>query len=178
MNLIILDVLLLLGKPSLSQIRAVLTDCVRPAFEKASPNERLSSTTGTKIKREINPEPMYHDDLDDAWKREQGLPDIILWTLMAIEVNTVALYFLYLIEAIQDRDWDTIWPLLIPPILTYLDDWEAIYRLHGIALARKLIEKVPKDLLIRTGVNQLIKSVSALQSACNRADQTSPSTLL
>jgi hypothetical protein len=99
-DLMILDVLLLLGKPSLSQVRAVLTECVRPAFEKASPNERLSSTTGTKIKREINPEPMYHDDLDDAWKREQGLPDIILWTLMAIEVSTVALYFLYLIEAI------------------------------------------------------------------------------
>ncbi|PVG01015.1 hypothetical protein CPB86DRAFT_812602 [Serendipita vermifera] len=136
------NILSLLGKPTIPQVRSVLTECVRPAFEKASPNERLNPTTGTKVKRNINPEPMYHDDADDVWKREQGLPDIILWSLMAIE----------------DRDWDIIWPLLLPPILTYLDDWEAIYRLHGIALARKLVERAPKDLLARTGVNQLIKS--------------------
>lgn len=43
--------------------------------------------------------------------------------------------------------------------MTLLDDYEAPYKLHGIAVISQMLKTVPPDLLRRTGVGELIFSV-------------------
>ncbi|KIM33535.1 hypothetical protein M408DRAFT_326227 [Serendipita vermifera MAFF 305830] len=130
------------GPPTLAQIRAVLLNIVKPAFEKARPNESLNLNTATKMKRGINADLAYHDEADSVWKHDLRLVDIVSWCLTSL----------------QDNDWESIWPLIIPPVLTYMDDWEAAQRLFGVALTRQLVARAPSSLLTRTGIDQLIRT--------------------
>ena len=46
--------------------------------------------------------------------------------------------------------------------MTLLDDYEASYKLRGIAIISQMLKAVPPDLLRRTGVDELIFSVCLL----------------
>lgn len=61
---------------------------------------------------------------------------------------------------VQENDWEMLWPLVIPPIMTMLDDHEMKGRLPGIAVAEALVNGVPTTLLRHTGVGELIEKVS------------------
>lgn len=61
---------------------------------------------------------------------------------------------------IQENDWEALWPLVIPPIMTMLGDHEMKGRLSGVALAGALVNAVPSTLLRHTGVGELIEKVS------------------
>lgn len=43
--------------------------------------------------------------------------------------------------------------------MTYLDDFEAPYKLRGVQLASDLLSRVPPELLKRTGVDGLLFTV-------------------
>lgn len=53
---------------------------------------------------------------------------------------------------------EKLWNLLIPPVMTLLDDYETFYRLRGVNVASDMIQRVPADLLRRTGVDGLLFS--------------------
>lgn len=55
--------------------------------------------------------------------------------------------------------YESLWHLIIPPVMTLQDDYEAPYKLQGILITYEMIERVPKDLLRRTGVDELLFSV-------------------
>lgn len=61
---------------------------------------------------------------------------------------------------IQEYDWEVLWPLIIPPIMTMLDDHEMKNRLSGVTAAEVLINAAPTTLLRHTGVGELIERVS------------------
>ena len=63
---------------------------------------------------------------------------------------------------VQENDWEMLWPLVIPPIMTMLDDHEMRCRLPGVAVAEALVNGVPATLLRHTGVGELIEKVSKL----------------
>lgn len=84
-----LEILSILGSASQAQIRTVLLQVVKPAFERTAQNERLKSETATKINRAINVEPMYHAEEDNIWKDRPGLVDIILWCLDSLQVPLI-----------------------------------------------------------------------------------------
>jgi hypothetical protein len=44
--------------------------------------------------------------------------------------------------------------------MTLVDDYQAPYKLKGIEIISEMLERVPKDLLRRTGVDALLLSVS------------------
>ena len=44
--------------------------------------------------------------------------------------------------------------------MTLLDDYEAKYKLWGVRIVLEMLRHVPKDLLRRTGVDGLLRSVS------------------
>jgi hypothetical protein len=56
-------------------------------------------------------------------------------------------------------DYDRLWHLVVPPVMTLLDDYEVVYKLRGIAIISQMLKTVPPDLLRRTGVDELIFSV-------------------
>ena len=76
-----------MGPPSIVQVRAVLIELVKPAFEKARPNESLNLTTATKMRRGINADLGNQDEADSVWKIDLGLVDIVSWCLMSIQVT-------------------------------------------------------------------------------------------
>jgi Tti2 family len=80
----------------------------------------------------------------------------------------------------QEQDWETLWPLLIPPVLTYMDDWAALHRLQGVNICHRLIERSPSSILSRTGIDELMRSVSVSLSnlSCTYALQSLETSLL
>jgi hypothetical protein len=52
---------------------------------------------------------------------------------------------------------EEVWPLIVPPVLTLIDDWEVKYKQIGIALLKDLLEKTPPALLARTGLSEVFE---------------------
>lgn len=69
--------------------------------------------------------------------------------------------------------YESLWHLVIPPVMTMLDDYEASRKVQGIKIVSEMLGKVPKDLLRRTGVDGLIFTVSAAQPCASTLDQES-----
>lgn len=61
---------------------------------------------------------------------------------------------------LQQDEYERIWHLLIPPVMTLLDDYEARYKLQGVVTVQMLLQHVPVDILKRTGVDGLLKQVT------------------
>lgn len=49
--------------------------------------------------------------------------------------------------------------MLVPPLLTMLDDHEIKYRHQGVIALQLFLQKVPAILLARTGLDELIQRV-------------------
>ena len=81
------EILSIIGPPSGTQIQAVLLEIIRPAFERARPNENLNMNTATKAKRRIGADLAYHDDTESDWKNDLGLVDIVLWCLEYLQAS-------------------------------------------------------------------------------------------
>ena len=43
--------------------------------------------------------------------------------------------------------------------MTFLDDYEARYKLQGVTIVRELLRRVSTDLLKRTGIDGLLRTV-------------------
>jgi Protein of unknown function (DUF2454). len=56
-------------------------------------------------------------------------------------------------------DYERLWHLIIPPVMTLLDDYQAIYKLRGVEIVSEMLKKIPGELLKRTGVDGLLLSV-------------------
>ncbi|KAF8159812.1 hypothetical protein B0H34DRAFT_655026 [Crassisporium funariophilum] len=128
--------------PSREFITQVLTHNLKPAF-KANPHPRLHATTGRKLARPAGG-PMAMQDYYDAqrWKEFPGVGNVILWCVRGVESDA----------------YENMWHLLIPPVMSLLDDYEAKYKLQGVVIVQEMLRHVPKDLLKRTGVDALIRS--------------------
>lgn len=66
-------------------------------------------------------------------------------------------------KCVHQRDaYETSWHLIIPPVMTLLDDYEARYKLQGVEIVSEMLRRVPKELLKRTGVDGLMRTVRAM----------------
>lgn len=52
-----------------------------------------------------------------------------------------------------------MWHLIVPPVMTLLDDFEARYKVQGVIIVREMLPRLPKGLIKRTGVDGLIQQV-------------------
>jgi len=59
----------------------------------------------------------------------------------------------------QTDAYERLWYLVVPPVMTLLDDFEARYKLLGIQVVNAVLEHAPLPLLIRTGISELILAV-------------------
>lgn len=60
----------------------------------------------------------------------------------------------------QANELEAEWPLVLPPVLSFLDDYSAHNKLTGTTILDKLLPRVESSLLIRTGVGKVIEKVS------------------
>jgi hypothetical protein len=56
-----------------------------------------------------------------------------------------------------------MWHLVIPPVMTLLDDFEVRYKLQGVIIVQEMLLRLPKELIKRTGVDGLIQQVLSIQ---------------
>ncbi|KAH7931416.1 hypothetical protein BV22DRAFT_998586 [Leucogyrophana mollusca] len=128
------------SEPTDSMLEQILSQNVKPVF-RSNPHPYLSEATGRKLPRAAGG-PMASQDAyeDQTWKSRPGISNVISWC----------------IGNASSRSYESLWHLIIPPVMTFLDDYEARYKLCGIQLASNMLKSVPRELLRRTGVDGLL----------------------
>ncbi|GAA5996320.1 hypothetical protein JCM5350_007230 [Sporobolomyces pararoseus] len=150
--------LLLCDSVSSSKRLSLLTHLLRTALPiHFKPNPKLNPSTGRVLNRPLGG-PSGIDDWNEesdqdgvrGWKREIGLSGTILTILQNLKV-----------EELED-----LWPWLLPPILSYLEDFNPLNKILGLHLLDSLLnlftEKKSEGnssstLLVRTGVGKVFK---------------------
>ncbi|KAH7888171.1 hypothetical protein F5I97DRAFT_1926557 [Phlebopus sp. FC_14] len=128
--------LLLKLTPIHSLITHTLAHVVKPLFA-PSPHPRLHTSTARVLTRPADTQDAYHYQ---PWKEHPGLEEVIRYCLLNIEPSA----------------YDSTWPLLLPPVMSFLDDYQVPFKVLGVRLVSDMLARVPPDLLIRTGVDALL----------------------
>lgn len=133
------------GELSSDLIQHFLKLTIRPLFTKASP--AMVTEQGRQITTERLPEKFTMTAMDDSttrpWKsaKDAYSLDILRWMVHSLDEKTVA----------------GNWPLIIPPLLTLIDDWEAKYKALGASFTTALLNATPPELLERTGLGEVFE---------------------
>ncbi|GAA5940462.1 hypothetical protein JCM10213_007540 [Rhodosporidiobolus nylandii] len=144
-------------------VRHLLSTSLPPFFK---PHPKLNPSTGRVLSRPLGGDrglqDWYEETEDDAtgWRPQAGLGGVVQ----------------VVIEALQPGEVEDLWPFLLPPLLSYLDDFEQRNRIVGITLLDSLLDRVDASLLRRTGVGKVFeKSLDSCFSALS--DPLSPDVL-
>ncbi|KAH9059363.1 hypothetical protein EDB87DRAFT_1622556 [Lactarius vividus] len=82
------------------------------------------------------------------------------WTseeMVALSSEILGLWGEPSLHVLEETDaYERLWYLVVPPMMTLLDDFEARYKLLGIQVVNAMLEHVPPSLLNRTGISELI----------------------
>ncbi|GAA6002309.1 hypothetical protein JCM10207_001057 [Rhodosporidiobolus poonsookiae] len=156
----------LLSQPAsfrLSLLKHVLSVSLPPFFR---PHPTLNPATGRVLSR-----PLGGSGGLQAWQ-EEAESDATSWRRQVGLGGVVQI----VVEALQPGEVEDLWPFLLPPVLTYLDDYETKNRVIGIWILDSLLDRVDASLLRRTGVGKVFeKSLESCFSALS--DPLSPTLL-
>ncbi|KAI6004225.1 hypothetical protein EDD15DRAFT_2360528 [Pisolithus albus] len=131
--------------PTATLVTYTLSNVVKPLFA-ATPHPRLHLATARALARPADTQDTYHHQ---PWKDHPGLEEVLRWCIL----NT------------QSSTYEQIWPLILPPTMTFLDDYEVPYKVLGVRLISDMLTRVPPELLLRTGVDALL--FTSLTNALN-----------
>lgn len=118
---------------------------IRPLFAKARPSN--VTDTGRKVTTTQLPPKMTTESMDDSvnkpWKSSKNdhALDLLRWVVGVMSEELV----------------EEVWHLVVPPVLTLIDDWEAQYKRLGVQLLREVLEVTPPLLLKRTGLGDVFE---------------------
>lgn len=133
------------GELTSDLIRHFLQLTIRPLFLKAKPDNVTAE--GRKPVSAALPKKLSMQTEDESvvkpWKnaRDAYSLDLLKWVVGALDERVVK----------------EVWPLVVPPILTLIDDWEAKYKALGAELLNGLLKSTPPDLLQRTGLGEVFE---------------------
>ncbi|KZT20671.1 hypothetical protein NEOLEDRAFT_1075293 [Neolentinus lepideus HHB14362 ss-1] len=142
--------------PSPALIECILTERIRPPF-RASQHPMLNPATGRKLPRPVGTQDFYYYE-GQVWKRHLGIENLLAWSVRNIPKDA----------------YERLWHLILPPMMTLLDDYEAPYKLRGIRVVSHFLARAPPYLLQRTGVDGLLFS-SLRTTLTNLHNPTTPS---
>ncbi|KAJ3743501.1 hypothetical protein DFH05DRAFT_1618591 [Lentinula detonsa] len=142
------------SEPNLPLMFQILEKNVNPLF-RSNLHPSLNPSTGRKTDRPAGGPMGTHDFYEtQAWKKYPAAANLVFWCL----------------RHIQSQDYDRLWYLVIPPIMTFLDDWQVPYKLKGVQMVEDLLQHVPREVLKRTGVDGLI--LTSLNTCLAQLDDT------
>lgn len=151
------DILGIVPGPAAPLLEHILKKKIKPFFI-SNPHPSLNVSTGRKLPRAAGG-PMATQDYYEGqtWKMHPAAPNVISWCVSHIEVFFLAvLQGKWLKMELQSEVYENLWHLIIPPVMTLVDDYEIPYRIRGICIVSKMLECVPQGLLIRTGIGSLL----------------------
>jgi tRNA nucleotidyltransferase (CCA-adding enzyme) len=122
-----------------------LTLTIRPLFVKAKP-DNVTEQGRKKDKSEL-PKKLTSENSDERitkpWKSDK---------------DEFALALLkWIVNSLEEKSTERVWHLLVPPILTLVDDWEIKYKQLGAELLHSLLRATSPTLLSRTGLGSVFE---------------------
>ncbi|KAF9448472.1 hypothetical protein P691DRAFT_792581 [Macrolepiota fuliginosa MF-IS2] len=149
-----------ISQPSLVLLRQVLLKNLKPIFS-SNPHPYLNTTTGRKLARPAGGPGATQDYYDEqTWKTYPGIWSVLAWV----------------VKNIPPDSYEDLWPLIVPPTMTLLDDYQAQYKLEGVRIVSLMLRNIPKDILRRTSVDELI--FTSLKTALSHLSDPETPTLL
>ncbi|KAF9076660.1 hypothetical protein BDP27DRAFT_1284592 [Rhodocollybia butyracea] len=134
------EILANFSEPSFELMVQLLETNINNLF-RSSPHPSLNISTGRKLDRPAGGSMGGIDFYEaQAWKKYPQAFNIMFWCLCHI----------------QAYEYDRLWYLVIPPVMTFLDDYQVSYKLKGVRLVTELLEHAPREILKRTGVDGLL----------------------
>ncbi|KAK5165224.1 CCA tRNA nucleotidyltransferase, mitochondrial [Saxophila tyrrhenica] len=131
------------GELSSSFLHHFLKLTIRPLFLKTKPTS--VTDTGRKNTTTVLPKKMTNESFDDSvtrpWKNDPYALDQLRWCVAALDTKEV----------------EGVWHLLIPPLLTLVDDWEVRYKTLGVKLVQQVLLVTPPALLKKTGLGEVFE---------------------
>ncbi|KAL9030954.1 MAG: hypothetical protein Q9196_000975 [Gyalolechia fulgens] len=124
-------------------IKALLLNYVKPLFLKSK-----TPVLTDQARKAISPlpgpnAPSDFDSSNKPWKfRSPHIVTIFQWILTQLDAPLVEAH----------------WPLIIPPLLTILDDVSTNYKIKGCELLVRLLQVAPAQLLERSGLGDIFHS--------------------
>ncbi|KIJ19819.1 hypothetical protein PAXINDRAFT_7094 [Paxillus involutus ATCC 200175] len=131
--------------PSRQVINHVLKHIVKPLFA-PTPHPRLHTSTARILPRPADTQDTY---VQQTWKEHPGLDEVVRWGVLNSEPSA----------------YESTWPLLLPPVMSFLDDYQVPFKVLGVRLVSDMLTRVPSELLLRTGVDALL--FTSLMSSLN-----------
>ncbi|MCJ1461368.1 hypothetical protein MMC28_011750 [Mycoblastus sanguinarius] len=122
----------------------LLQERVRPLFAR-SKNPAITP----QGRKAINPLPstaIANSDLDDAVKP---------WKYRDVYIVTV---FQWVLDHLDESSVESNWPLIIPPLLTLIDDSSITQKAKGCTLLNTFLQSCPPLLLQRTGLGEVFET--------------------
>lgn len=154
----------MLGAQDQDLWKRILEQRVKPIFVVSNPHPHLNPQTGKSLPQSQVGRPPQQGGFSSVtqdfflpegqrWKTWVGLGAVLYWCVKHLEAGT----------------YETAWHLVIPPLMTFLDDFQPQYKLWGLFIAREMLGRVPAELLRKTGIDGLLcssfkKALSQLES--------------
>ena len=144
-------------------IQTLLSQHVKPVFHN-NLHPKVNASTGRVLSRMAGGDASYQDYYEgQVWKRHPGILNVLCWCIRHLKVLCLP-SLTHAVIVIQGRSQDTsyeqLWHLVIPPVMTLLDDYQPKYKLCGVQIASHLLKNAPSELLRRTGIDGLFHQVS------------------
>ncbi|KZT60838.1 hypothetical protein CALCODRAFT_480483 [Calocera cornea HHB12733] len=129
------------GPAPVSLIELVLKEHIKPLFQ-ATPHPQVNLDSGRKLPHQAGGNSAAQDFYEDqVWKRKGiGCWNTLWWC----------------VEHLPTDSFQDMWPLLVPPIMTMMDDWQPQYRIKALRIVDNLLERADAQLLKRTGIDTLL----------------------
>ena len=133
------------GELTTSLVHHFLKLTIRPMFIKAKPSSVTDA--GRKNTTEVLPKRIGVASDDESvtrpWKdsRHEYALELLQWC--SAKLNRPLL--------------EHVWPLIVPPCLTLVDDWQAQYKVQGAQLLQRVLEATSSPLLARTGLRPVFE---------------------
>ncbi|TFK22203.1 hypothetical protein FA15DRAFT_644541 [Coprinopsis marcescibilis] len=147
------DIIAILNTQDQLVLKQILSDAIKPAFLSSNPHPSINSQTGKSLQpSQILRPPQqggfssvtqdFYESEGQRWKTWVGLGAILYCC----------------VSNLQESTYEGVWHLVIPPLMTYLDDYQAPYKLWGLIIADAMLKRVPPSLLWKTGIDGLLRS--------------------
>ncbi|KAL9637364.1 MAG: hypothetical protein Q9164_002229 [Protoblastenia rupestris] len=137
---------LLKGTELTDLLGQLLRERIKPAFAK-SKNPKLTP----QGRKAIDPFPSSVATIDDDAESKP-------WKYRNIHIPTVFRWILGRLEFVEPAFLETHWPLLIPPLLTLIDDSSIQYKAAGCSNLFIFLQSCPSTILERTGLGEIFEN--------------------
>lgn len=136
------DILQRFREPDIHLLKRILTYNVKPLFL-STPHPSLNLSTGRRLPRLAGGSMASQDYYEEqTWKEHPETASLVS----------------FVVTNIRSEDYEDLWHLVIPSVMSLLDDYEVRYKIKGVRIVSEMLQKVPKALLKRTGIDGLLLS--------------------